>query len=387
MHLSALDAAPYFDRPSAPAEPGMPVTAIDTPALLLDLAAMEHNIALVHAGVHDSGLALRPHAKAHKCVELALRQMQAGAAGICCQKVSEAEIFVRGGVPDVLITNQIVGAEKCHRVAQLAMEARIAVCVDHPDHVRDIAEAARAQRVNVDVLIEVDIGQGRCGIANAGQALSLARAIGAQGDCLSLRGLHAFSGRAQHLRQPREREQDVAQASVLLNEILGALRAAGHACATVTGGGTGTYALEGRSGIYTEVQPGSYVLMDADYAANVPAPQQQPLRQALLGLCTVISARNGRAVLDGGLKTFAVDRGLPRVLRDGWQVTAISDEHIVLQADTEAAARAAPLAVGDRVLLQPGHCDPTVNLHDWLVAIRDEVVEDVWPIDARGALR
>ena len=150
----------------------------------------------------------------------------------------------------------------------------------------------------------------------------------------------------------------------------------------ITGGGTGTYDLVAGTGVYTEVQPGSYVLMDKDYALNRLASDETQLRQALYGLCTVISVSPTHAVLDGGLKTFAVDSGLPRMVLEGWTVKSVSDEHTVIVPSDEASA----LQVGDKVRLVPGHCDPTVNLHDWLVAMRGQIVEDVWPVAARGAL-
>jgi D-serine deaminase-like pyridoxal phosphate-dependent protein len=367
---------------TAPAAIGMPVAAIDTPALLVDLDALEFNMASVHDRVHAAGIALRPHAKAHKSVDLARRQIAAGAIGICCQKASEAEVFVRAGFDDVLVTNQVIGQQKCARVARLARRARIGLCVDHPEQVRQIGDAARAAGSLVEVLVEVDIGHGRCGVADATEALALARAIKSYNGNLLFGGIHAFRGSAQHMREPEERAAAVFAAVHKLAGIVVALESDGFACATITGGGTGTYALEAASRLYTEVQPGSYVLMDTDYAANREASGMPPLRHALQALCSVISVHAGHAVLDGGLKAFAVDRGQPRILHAGWSVKSISDEHCVVLREDGAL----PLEVGDKVRLLPGHCDPTVNLHDWLVAVRGGVVEEIWPVSARGAL-
>jgi D-serine deaminase-like pyridoxal phosphate-dependent protein len=367
---------------AAPATPGTALADVDTPALLLDLDAMEHNMASVHARIRAAGISVRPHAKAHKSIDIARRQIAAGARGICCQKPSEAEVFVRAGILDILITNQVVGPQKCERVARLASQARIGVCVDHLEQVRQIGEAARANQVRVEVLIEVDIGHGRCGIASASDALTLARALQPYSGNLVFGGIHAFRGSAQHMRDPAERSQAVSKAVAQLKEIVAALEGEGLNCITVTGGGTGTYMLEAGSDLYTEVQPGSYVLMDTDYAANRNVGDTPMLRHALFGLCTVISVHPGHAVLDGGLKAFAVDQGLPRVLHAGWTVKSLSDEHTVILRGDEAA----PLNVGDKVRMIPSHCDPTVNLHDWLIAVRGDLVEEIWPVSARGAL-
>jgi D-serine deaminase-like pyridoxal phosphate-dependent protein len=367
---------------AAPAKVGMPVAAVDTPALLVDLDALEFNLACVHDRVRADGIAVRPHAKAHKSVDLARRQMAAGASGICCQKASEAEVFVRAGFNDVLITNQVIGQHKCARVARLATMARIGLCVDHLEQVRQIGDAARAAGALVEVLVEVDIGHGRCGVADAAEALTLARAIKSYDGNLLFVGIHAFRGSAQHMRAPEQRAEAVSAAVLKLSAIVAVLEGEGFRCTTITGGGTGTYVLEAGSRLYTEVQPGSYVLMDTDYAANREAAGMPPLRHALQALCSVISVHSGHAVLDGGLKAFAVDQGLPRMLHAGWSVKSISDEHCVVLRESGAAA----LEVGDKVRLLPSHCDPTVNLHDWLIAVRGGVVEEVWPVSARGAL-
>ncbi len=366
----------------APAATGTTLADIDTPALLVDLDALEANIATVHARILGAGLAVRAHGKAHKTPAIALRQIAAGARGLCCQKVSEAEVFAAAGVADILVTNQVVGMAKARRAARLAGRTRLAVCADHPLPVAQLAEAAREAGTTVGVLVEVDVGHGRCGVTTVAQALAVAEAVRAGGPQLVFGGIHAYRGSAQHLRDPEARAAAVAASVATVRQYRAALDSAGFACATITGGGTGTYPLESDSGLYTEVQPGSYVLFDADYAANRPAPGMAPLRQALHGWCTVISVRPGQAVLDGGLKAFAVDSGLPAIVHPGWTTKGLSDEHTVVVAGEGAA----PLAVGDKVRLVPGHCDPTVNLHDWLLAVRGGRVEEVWPVAARGHL-
>ncbi|MFP5460634.1 MAG: DSD1 family PLP-dependent enzyme [Gammaproteobacteria bacterium] len=368
--------------PPPPAAPGDPLEAVDTPALLLDLDAFEANLQAVHSFVAARGGRVRAHGKAHKCPEIARRQVAAGAVGLCCQKVGEAEVFVRAGIRDVLVSNVIVGESKARRLAELARGARIGVCVDSPLQVEQLGAAAREARAPLELLIEIDTGMMRCGVREPAEALELARAIEAHRPWLSLRGLQAYQGRAQHLRSPEERADAIAKAADRVALFRGALEVEGHRCAEVTGGGTGTYPLELASGAWTEVQPGSYVLMDADYAANASAPGAPALRQALEVLCTVITARASHAVLDGGLKAFAVDSGLPVLPGSGWRVRGLSDEHAVIVPGEGAR----PLAVGEKLRAVPGHCDPTVNLHDWIVAHRGGRVEQAWPIEARGAL-
>lgn len=370
--------------PAAPARPGDALEQVDTPALLLDLDVMERNMRAVHDRVLAAGLAIRAHGKAHKCPELALRQIQAGARGICCQKVGEAEVFASWGIADILVTNQVVGAAKADRAARLAGQVRLAVCVDAAAQIAPLAEAARRHGTELGVLVEVDVGQNRCGVADTAEVVHLAQAIQAHAPTLSFRGLHAYRGSAQHLREAAARREAVRETCRQVEGIVQALGQAGLSCELVTGGGTGSYIHELASSLYNEVQPGSYVLMDTDYGANQPDPEAPELGHALFGWCTVISVQDGRAVLDGGLKAFAVDSGLPRVLALGWEVYNLSDEHTVIVRQDGAPAEA--LAVGQRVRVLPSHCDPTVNLHDWLVAVRGEKVEEVWPVAARGAL-
>ncbi|MEI2416651.1 DSD1 family PLP-dependent enzyme [Orrella sp. JC864] len=383
--MSAIPAtlpAAHRGPPPAPAQPGDDLAQVDTPALLLDLDVMEANLRGVHARIQAAGLRIRAHGKAHKCPPLALRQIDAGAQGICCQKVGEAEVFASWGVQDILVTNQVVGPAKAERAARLAGQVRLAVCLDDAAQVAVLAQAARRHGTQLGVLVELDVGQGRCGVADPAAVVALAQAIEAQAPALAFRGLQAYRGSAQHLREPQARRQAVEQACAQVRTIVQALAARGLSCELVTGGGTGSYLYELESGLYNEVQPGSYVLMDTDYGANQPDPQAPALGHALSAWCTVISAQGERAVLDGGLKAFAVDAGLPRVLAPGWKVSSLSDEHTVIVKDGGAR----PLAVGERVRLLPSHCDPTVNLHDWLVAVRGERVEHVWPVAARGAL-
>jgi D-serine deaminase-like pyridoxal phosphate-dependent protein len=333
--------------------------------------------------VRGYGLALRPHAKSHKCPEIAHAQVERGAVGICCQKVAEAEVFVAAGVDDVLVTNEIVGAGKLRRLAALARRARIGALVDDAGNVAEMSAAAVAAGATLDALVEVDVGAHRCGVPPGEPAARLAAAIAAAPG-LALRGIHAYHGAAQHLRTPAERRTAIAAAVRAAAASKAAIEAAGMRCAVVTGAGTGTWQEERDSGVYTELQPGSYVFMDADYGRNALAADQHAFEQSLFVLATVMSvAVRSQVVVDAGLKALAFDSGPPLVYgAAGLDFVNASDEHGVVGV---AGTAAAP-GLGERLWLVPGHCDPTANLHDWIVGVRGEVVESVWAVAARGAL-
>ena len=368
----------------APASIGMRLDEVDTPALVVDLDAFEFNLATLMDAARAAGVRVRPHAKTHKCPAIARRQVALGAVGVCCQKVSEAEALVDGGIDDVLITNEIVGGQKTERLAALARRARIGVCVDHPLQVEQLAAAVAAAQTGLDVYVELDVGQGRCGVGAAGDALALVAQLQAQ-PLLRFAGLQAYHGRAQHLREPDERARAVRHAQEIVVKCLKEFEAAGVAVPCITGAGTGTYRLEAASAVWNEIQPGSYIFMDADYARNRLEPDAPRFRNSLYVLSTVISDAGGRLILDAGLKAYSVDSGFPHVPdAPGWQFTKASDEHGVL--NPASAAPALPIAVGTKLQLIPGHCDPTVNLHDWYVGVRNGIVETLWPITARGAI-
>jgi len=369
--------------PVPPASIGIPLGEIDTPALIVDLDALEGNIARMAQTVKGGAVRLRPHAKSHKCAQIARAQIAAGAVGVCSQKVSEAEALIAGGIADVLVTNEIVGARKVARLARLAREARIGVLADDADNVSQLDAAARAERVRLDVLVEIDVGAHRCGIEPGEPALALARTVAA---CRNLRfaGLHAYHGAAQHLRSASERRTAIAAAAEKALRTKQLIENAGIACETITGAGTGTFLLEGSSRVFNEIQPGSYVFMDADYNRNAWEEGWPRFEQSLFVLATVMSAPStDRAVVDAGLKASSVDSGMPLVYqRPGVEYAKASDEHGVLRI----AAGAKALELGEKILLVPGHCDPTVNLYDWLVCVRKGTVEAIWPVVARGAM-
>ena len=367
----------------APAAVGSSLAEIDTPALVLDLAAFERNLARMADAVKAHGARLRPHAKSHKCPEIARRQIAAGAFGICCQKVSEAEALVAGGVADVLVTNEIVGERKIERLAALAREAKVSVLADDARNVAQLESVAARRGVRLDVLIELDVGAGRCGVAPGEAVLALARVIAGARN-LRFAGLHAYHGAAQHLRGPEERRAAIVSAASLALAARRSLEEAGLRCETVTGAGTGTFLLESASGAYDEVQPGSYVFMDADYNRNKWDDGWPRFEQSLFVLTAVMSVpAPDRVIVDAGLKASSVDSGMPQVhALTGLEYVKASDEHGVVSV--EAGTRAP--ALGEKLLLVPGHCDPTVNLYDWFVCVRGGIVEALWPITARGAV-
>jgi D-serine deaminase-like pyridoxal phosphate-dependent protein len=377
---------------AAAARVGDGVAAIDTPALVVDLDALERNITQMAQFARAHALRLRPHAKTHKSAAIAKLQLAAGAVGVCVQKVGEAEALADAGIGDIFISNEVIAPPKLARLAALAGRVKLAVAVDSALGIDALAAALRVAGSSVDVFVEIDVGQGRCGVAPAA-AGALAHQVVSHGtpSCgMRFAGLQAYHGRAQHLRSAAEREGAIRHATALVHAARAAITSAGIGCPLVTGAGTGSFVHEAASGVWGELQAGSYVFMDADYAANAAAPQAPRFEHALFVKSQVMSRGASHAVVDAGHKSHAIDSGLPRV----WAGGAFSplkfdnggDEHGILLAHGGAALP----ALGDTVWLVPGHCDPTVNLHDHLVAVRGGldhgVVEAVWPVDARGAL-
>ncbi len=367
-----------------PAEIGMALEEVDTPALLIDLDAFERNVQHLADAVAGSSVRLRPHAKTHKCAVIARRQMALGAVGVCCQKVGEAEAMVYGGVPNVLVSNEVVGVTKLKRLAALARQAQIYVCADDAGNVGDLNEAALAYKIELPVLVEIDVGAHRCGVEPGEAVLALAQQID-QAPGLRFAGLQAYHGRAQHLRSFEERRQAIGQAVEQVQLSINLLSQHGLECELVSGAGSGTYAFEAESGVYNELQAGSYIFMDVDYGKNLAADGTLwgEFEHSLFVYATVMSQPNRDwAVVDAGLKALSVDSGLP-MMADLPQAAYVgaSDEHgKVLLNDPDS-----PVRLGDKLRLIPGHCDPTVNLYDWYVGLRNNRVEALWPIVARGA--
>ena len=380
---------------SGSASAGDDVAFIETPALVIDLDAMRRNIERMATFARDHGLALRPHAKTHKSAAIARLQIGAGAVGVCVQKLSEAEALAAAGISDIFISNEVIATAKLARLVALARRITLAVAVDSTLGIERLVEAWRAAAtdggsVDLGVFVEIDVGQGRCGVAPAA-AVGLAHQIVAHG--LRFAGLQAYHGKAQHLRGAHEREAAARHAASCVRAALAGITSAGIGCPLVTGGGTGSFMFDAASGVYGELQPGSYVFMDRDYGDNEAVPHAPVFEQALFVKAQVISRGYSHAVVDAGHKAHAIDSGLPRV----WSPAGSSpldftnggDEHGILRPRPGASADALP-QLGDTVWLVPGHCDPTINLHDHCVLVRgglqQGVVEAVWPVDARGCL-
>jgi 3-hydroxy-D-aspartate aldolase len=364
----------------------MRLEEIDTPALLLDLDVLDRNVRRMAEVVTTTAVLLRPHAKTHKCPLIAHHQIALGAVGVCAAKVSEAEILVNGGIKDILITNEIVGATKLAHLAALAREARIAVCADDPENVQALNDVALDFGIRIPVLVEVNVGGDRCGVGPGEPALTLATQI-ASSTGLYFAGIQAYYGPAQHIREFERRRTAILGAAEKARRTVELLEANGIHCPCVTGGGTGTYRFEIESGIFTEVQPGSYVFMDLDYGKNVQEDGSvlEDFGQALFVYATVMSrSARDRAILDAGEKAVCVTLGMPQVygMPDVEYVRASVEHGNLILHDPERV-----LSIGEKIRLIPGYCDPTVNLFDWYVCIRRGSVEALWPVAARGAVR
>jgi 3-hydroxy-D-aspartate aldolase len=372
---------------SPPATIGMALESVDTPALLIDLDALDENIHRLRKTASTYGVRIRPHAKSHKSPAIALRQIAAGAVGMCCQKVGEAEAMAYGGITDILISNEVWGSTKLARLAALARQVRIAVCVDDEQNVTDLSAAAEAYGVDIGVLVEINVvGDVRCGVRAGAPALALAKKV-ASYPRLRFVGLQAYAGRAQHTREYSQRQAAVEYASQLVTKTKNLLERNGHECQCITGSGTGTYNLEAASGVYTELQAGSYIFMDADYGRNLAADggPYRDFEQSLFIYSTVMSRpTKDSGVLDAGIKSSSFDSGPPTICGvDDPDLVRGGDEHLIVTAKGGHF----PYELGDKVKLIPGHCDPTVNMYDWYVGVRNDRVEAVWPIAARGLNR
>ncbi|WP_370241128.1 3-hydroxy-D-aspartate aldolase BhcC [Pararhodobacter marinus] len=368
-----------------PAKPGMDEADIQTPALVLDLDALERNIRKMGAYAKAHGMRHRVHGKMHKSVDVAkLQQDIGGAVGVCCQKVSEAEVFARGGIKDVLVSNQVRDPAKLDRLARLPeLGARIIVCVDDIDNVAELSAAAQKHGTRIECLVEIDCGAGRCGVTTTEAVVEIARAIEAA-DGLRFTGIQAYQGAMQHIDSYEDRKAKLDIAIAQVKDAVDALKAAGIECELVSGGGTGSYYFESNSGVYNELQCGSYAFMDADYGRILDKDGNRIDRgeweNAFFILTSVMShAKADKAIVDAGLKAQSVDSGLPVIFgRDDVEYVKCSDEHGVVM-DPHGV-----LKVNDKLRLVPGHCDPTANVHDWYVGVRGGKVECVWPVSARG---
>lgn len=368
-----------------PARPGMAEAEIQTPCLILDLDALERNIRKMGDYARAHGMRHRSHGKMHKSVDVQkLQESMGGAVGVCCQKVSEAEVFARGGIRDVLVTNEVRDAAKIDRLARLPkLGATVTVCVDDPANIAELSAAAQKHGTELGIFVEIDCGAGRCGVKTAPEVVAIARAAAAAPN-LTFRGIQAYQGAMQHMDSYEDRKARLDAAIAQVKEAVAALEAEGLPPEFVSGGGTGSYYFESGSGVYNELQCGSYAFMDADYGRihdkEGKRIDQGEWENALFILTSVMShAKPHLAVVDAGLKAQSVDSGLPVVFgRDDVRYTKCSDEHGVVE-DPDGV-----LKVNDKLRLVPGHCDPTCNVHDWYVGVRNGTVECLWPVSARG---
>jgi D-serine deaminase-like pyridoxal phosphate-dependent protein len=358
---------------------------LDTPVLLVEADAFERNVKRMQDIAAKAGISYRPHAKAHKSPAVAEMQLAAGAAGICCAKLGEAEVMAAGGIGDILITTEVVGPNKLLRLTQVAQSAKLAVVVDNEANVGMLARAAQTAGVRLDILVEVDVGQRRCGVPPGPEAARLARLV-ADEQWLNFRGLQGYQGAIQMTAGFAARRAQVKDALDKLLESAELVRKAGLRVEVLTGGGTGTAAIDVALHGLTELQPGSYLFMDTKYAAIEWADGGRvPFENSLYVLGTVISRPAAdRAIVDVGFKSASSDGGLPMpVDLPGATFAFAGDEHGQLSFD----GKPCPLELGAQVRLIPSHCDTTVNLHDRFIVARNGIVEDVWDIAARGRVQ
>lgn len=368
-----------------PALPGMDVADIQTPCLILDLDALERNIRKMGDYARAHGMRHRAHGKMHKSVDvLKLQERLGGAVGVCCQKVSEAEVFVRGGIRDVLVSNQVRDPAKIDRLARLPLRgSRIIVCVDDIANVAELSAGAQRHGTTLECFVEIDCGAGRCGVRTTEAVVQIAQAIDAAPG-LKFTGIQGYQGAMQHMDSFDDRKAKLDAAIAQVREAVEALTAIGLTPELVSGGGTGSYYFESNSGVFNELQCGSYAFMDADYGRILDRDgtriDQGEWENALFILTSVMShAKPHLAVVDAGLKAQSVDSGLPVIHgRTDVKYIKCSDEHGVVE-DPDGV-----LAINDKLRLIPGHCDPTCNVHDWYVGVRGGKVEVVWPVSARG---
>ncbi|MCP1315151.1 MULTISPECIES: alanine racemase [unclassified Halomonas] len=356
-----------------------------TPALLIDEDALNANLSRMQALCRQAGIALRPHAKAHKCPEIARRQLAAGAVGICVATLGEAECFASAGIDDILCTSTFATEGAFRRAVRLkAQGVKLACVVDHPAVASRLGALAQASQVTLDVLIDVDMGRHRAGVASPRQAAALTTTIEATPG-LRLAGLQGYAGHLSHCWEARERQRQAALAAATLGAVKRAVeQASGQAIEWVTGGSTGAL-LQEIDGPYTELQCGSYALMDTEYDAVDPDGTGTPLFVPSLFMATAVISANhaGSVTTDGGDKRLASKYAMaPRIVRGapaGSEYRATSDEHGQITLATGQT-----LALGSLVEVQVPHCDPTINLYDQLHVVKGETLTAIWPIQARG---
>ena len=359
---------------------GLKKEKIDTPAFLIDLDIMEKNINLMSEYCKSANINLRPHTKHHKSPIIAHKQLQAGAIGICCQKLGEAEVMVAAGIPEILITYEIIGEIKIKRLMSLCNQSNIIVTVDSHKNINDLSEAATSFGVELGILLDVNVGQNRCGIEPDNSVIELAQLITSSKN-LNFKGIHAYAGNIQGVFNDEERFQLDKKSMIKTKIAVEKLTSANLPIEIVTAGGTGTYKFTSQYSYITEIQPGSYVFMDGQYRKVL-----EDFEISGTILATIISKPNAnRIVLDSGMKTISSDQWPPIIKNfQGIEFTSISDEHLTLNIQNSDAKE---LKVGDKIEIIPAHNDTTVNLHTEFFGIRKGILECVWPISARAKIR
>ena len=350
----------------------MKLSGISTPALILDASLLRSNAQAMNRILEGSSLKLRPHYKSHKCASLAKWQIENGAVGMTCAKLSEAEDLCDAGIEDILIANQITDPAKVRRLADLANNCRLTVCVDDGENVAALSRAAQNAGSTVHCLVEFDIGMERCGVVTKEEVLSLAGQIASSSN-LVFDGLQAYAGHISHVEDEKTRREMTEKNNEKLKELLAYLAENGVEVKTVSGGSTGTAEIKAMEGIYTELQAGSYLFMDATYKTL-----QLPFENALFVLTTVVSQRGNLCVVDAGVKTCGVDQGMPVPEKGSVEKIVASEEHFQLHGFSEQTK------VGEKLRLIPAHCCSTVNLHDKIYLVDGEKVIDRISVTARG---
>jgi D-serine deaminase-like pyridoxal phosphate-dependent protein len=358
---------------------GQPISELDTPAFILDLDVAEANIKKMAARCQEWGVSLRPHAKTHKSPEVARLQLEAGAIGVICAKLGEAEVLADGGIDRILISTEVVGTAKVRRLIALAQQCHMMTVVDDLSAAEQISAAAAAAGIRLDALVDVNVGMGRTGALAGETAAQLARDV-ARLPGLRFAGLQGYEGNLQFLNPADERGRQVATAMQALLDTKARIEDSGIGVGIVSTGGTGTSRFVGQTRGVTEIQAGSYVVMDSRYAGTEGVDYEP----ALTVLTSVLSraTRGDAVIVDAGLKTLSTDHGpaMPKAL-PGATYEPAGDEHgrVIFPGDRPA--------LGDKLELIPSHCDTTINLHDTYHVVRDGEVVAVWPIAARGRVQ
>jgi 3-hydroxy-D-aspartate aldolase len=359
---------------------------LNTPVLVLDRDTLGRNVQKMAAFAKRSGVALRPHAKSHKSLAIARMQLDAGAVGLCCAKLGEAEVLASGGIPSILITSPVVSAPAIERL--IALNGRVSdlmVCVDNPANAVALAAAVRERPLKV--IIDVDPGIRRTGVGSVAAAVELLKAIHSSSS-LIFKGVQMYCGVQQHIKDYKERYAAIEERSAYLRSVVTALAENGGASAIITGSGTGTHHIDAQLGLLTEWQVGSYVFMDRQYAeCDLVGDQEQAFEYSLFIDARVVSANTrGIATIDAGYKAMATDGGPPVVLSgapQGSNYIFMGDEHGLIVDPTQKQL----WSIGDMVRLAVPHCDPTVNLYDAYHVVTGGTLQDVWPVSARGRSR